>query len=152
MGCLEETDSYLSYLRHCYYWNSADLHRHLSSVFAGGCSHNRIAGLDHGGNDRELLRKRLVQQCMCNMEQPAMLSLAVVEAGGTSHGHPPERQLGTSLLHDQHSESSSHGAAHKYVQIYYNHKAISSITAMKTALSYIHMAVPKSNKYITILH
>ena len=119
MGYLEENDLYLSYLRHCYYWNSADLHRHLSSVFAGGCSRNRVAGLDHGGNDRELPRKRLVQQYMCNMEQLAML-VAVAGAGGTSHGHPPERQLGTSLLHDQHSESSSHGAAHKYVQLYYS--------------------------------
>jgi len=139
MGYLEETDLYLSYPRHCYYWNSADLHRHLSSAFAGGCSRNRIAELDHAGNDWELPRKRPVQQCKCNMEQPAMLSVSVVEAGGTSHGHPPERQLGTSLLHDQHSESSSHGAAHKYVQLYYNHKAISSITAMKTVVSYTHI-------------
>jgi hypothetical protein len=117
MGYLEETDLYLSYLRHCYYSNSADLHHHLSAVFVGGCSCNRIAGLDRGGNDQELLRKRLVRQCTCNMEQPVMLSVAVVEAGGTSQGHPPEIQLGTSLLQDPHSESSSHGAAHKYVQL-----------------------------------
>lgn len=86
-------------------------------MFAGGCSRNRIAELDHGGNDWELLRKRLAQQCTCNRVQPAMLSVAVVEAGGTSKGHPLEIHLGTSLLQDQHFESSSHGAAHKYIQL-----------------------------------